>query len=158
MIDPAALLILLQEAAPELTWIPRVGAHTDYHPQGARVFVGLSPYIVHERQQLSLWTEHANTHDASLVPADPTEIARALYLQHPDAYGDSAAMQRFRARMKAQNIAAICAHKLEILETQHREAVALAAELSTEVEECKRALDAANATVRELLLSARGST
>lgn len=111
--DTAALLALLQEATPELTWIPRVGAHhTDYNVQGTSVFVGLSPYIVHGRPQLSLWTEHANTHDASLVPADSTEIARAVYLTGQAACGDSADMQRFRARMKAQNIAAIRALKL----------------------------------------------
>lgn len=112
MID-TALLTLLQEATPELTWIPRVGAHhTDYNVQGTSVFVDMSPYTVQGRPQLSLWTEHANAHDASLMPADPAEIARAVYLTGPDACGDSADMQRFRTRMKAQNIAAVRAHKL----------------------------------------------
>lgn len=170
MIDPAALLTLLQEAAPELTWIPFGDAcGTAYHAQNTTVFAG-PRWGAASATLVCVWTgprPRARSYkpttcpgyNAVELPADPSRIARAVLDAHIRNARDAEDVQRFCARMKAQRDVVIFTNKLEnakaFLEIRRRAFAEQENRVLAEISECTRALAEAEITVRALYQTAR---
>lgn len=163
MTDPAALLALLQEATPELTWIPRVAVcYAYYHAQNTLVCAGTG----RDSTEVYLWLGGPSVNvgaipplHAARLPADAEQIANYVYVHHSVRLKRPAAdVQRFCTRMRAQRDFAVQTNKLAYLQARLVERRQALETLAVEIEECKHTLNAAAIKVRDLRLSARGST